>query len=178
VKAIQAQPNTGMLPREFERIFREHYEFVHRTAQRITGSSQDAEDVLQTLFLRLLGKDLPPDVRENPRRYLYRATVNISLDILRARQRQPSGHEGVEIPDEPADRHRSRGEEELLARFRAGLAELNSKAAEILILRHVHGYSNTEIAALLGTTRGTIAVSLFRTRVLLKKAMRGYLEEK
>jgi RNA polymerase sigma factor (sigma-70 family) len=171
VKAIPAQPNTGMLPREFERIFRVHYEFVHRTAQRITGSSQDAEDVLQTLFLRLLGRELPADVRENPRRYLYRAAVNISLDVLRARQRQPSAQDGAEIPDEPAGRHRSRGEEELLSRFRVGLAELNSKAAEILILRHVHGYSNTEIAALLGTSRGTIAVSLFRTRSLLRKVL-------
>lgn len=168
MEAIPIQPSAGTLPQDFERIFREHYAFVYRTAERTTGNAQDAEDVLQTLFLRLLGKELPADVRDNPRRYLYRATVNISLDVLRARQRHPA----VEaIPVEAAGRVASRGEEELLARFRAGLAELNSKAAEILILRHVHGYSNGEIAALLGTSRGTIAVSLFRTRSLLRKAL-------
>jgi RNA polymerase sigma factor (sigma-70 family) len=55
------------------------------------------------------------------------------------------------------------------------LAELNEKAAEILILRYVHGYSDSEIASLLGTTRGTIAVSLFRSRRRLRKSIRAYL---
>jgi RNA polymerase sigma-70 factor (ECF subfamily) len=178
VKAIEARLNTGMLPPDFERIFREHYEFLHRTAQRITGNSEDAEDVLQTLFLRLLGRELPSDVRENPRRYLFRATVNTALDVLRTRQRRAESQGGEEIQDEPISRLASRGEEELLAQFRSGLAQLNSKAAEILILRHFHGYSNAEIAKLLGTTRGTIAVSLFRTRSLLKKVMSNYLERK
>lgn len=177
MKAIEPRSGTGMLPPDFERIFREHYEFLHRTAQRITGNSEDAEDVLQTLFLRLLGRALPSDVRENPRRYLFRATVNTALDVLRTRQRRAESH-GEEIQDEPISRLASRGEEELLAQFRSGLAQLNPKAAEILILRHFHGYANAEIAKLLGTTRGTIAVSLFRTRSLLKKVMRNYLERK
>jgi RNA polymerase sigma-70 factor (ECF subfamily) len=176
---LKATPNPldiGTLPPDFERIFREHYEFVHRTAQRITGSSQDAEDVLQTLFLRLLGRELPADVRENPRRYLYRAAVNIALDVLRARQRQRIAAD--EPGARPEARLVSRGEDAMMAQFRSALADLNPKAAEILILRHVHGHTNPEIARLLGTTQGTIAVSLFRTRSRLRKSIRAYLEKK
>jgi DNA-directed RNA polymerase specialized sigma24 family protein len=50
------------LPGELERVFREHSRIIYRTAFHVTGSHQDAEDVLQTIFLRLLRTDLPRDV--------------------------------------------------------------------------------------------------------------------
>jgi RNA polymerase sigma-70 factor (ECF subfamily) len=169
-----------MLPKDFERVFREHYTFVHRTAHRVTGNPEDAEDVLQTLFLRLLRQELPREVWTNPKSYLYRATVNIALDVIRARKRR--GMEEIEASDveDPAFVPASRGEEEVqvLGELRDALAELNPKAAEIFILRHVHGYTDAEIAKLLGTSRGTIAVSLFRTRQRLRKSIRGYLKRK
>ena len=39
---------------DLERIFQAHHSQVFGTAYRVTGSAQDAEDVLQTVFLRLL----------------------------------------------------------------------------------------------------------------------------
>jgi len=63
------------LAQEFEEIFREHYQLVYRTAYSVTGSRQDAEDVLQTIFLRLIQREIPPDLRRSPKAYLYRAAV-------------------------------------------------------------------------------------------------------
>jgi DNA-directed RNA polymerase specialized sigma24 family protein len=40
---------------DLEAIFREHYRLVYKTACVVTGSPRDAEDVLQTIFLRLIG---------------------------------------------------------------------------------------------------------------------------
>src|SRR6185369_15196154 len=77
----------GSLSHEFDQIFREYYQFVYRTAYGITGSSEDAEDVLQTIFLRLLRREFPPDLKRNPKAYLYRAAVNVSLNVVRLRQR-------------------------------------------------------------------------------------------
>lgn len=175
--ATETHPKSRILPEEFERIFREHYGFVHRTAHRVTANIQDAEDVLQTLFLRLLRFELPLGVVDNPRKYLYRATVNIALDLIRARRRRALVDEPSELLDKPATSLPSRGEEEILDHLRSALAELNPRAAEILILRHVHGYSDAEIARFLGTSRGTIAVSLFRSKARLRKRIRGYLEK-
>src|SRR3954471_4005696 len=76
------------VPEEFEAIFREHSDFVYRTACRITGSAEDAEDVLQTLFLRLLHSPIPAEVRKKPKAYLYRAAVNTALNIVRSRKHQ------------------------------------------------------------------------------------------
>ena len=50
---------------EIEGLFREHYLLVYRTAWVITGNPDDAEDVLQTIFLRLMRRTAPPDIRKN-----------------------------------------------------------------------------------------------------------------
>src|SRR6185312_12701331 len=75
---------------EFSRIFEKYHGLVFRTAYRITGNSADAEDVLQTIFLRLLkrGLSVPPLTQEES--YLRRAAVNASLDLVRSRRTAPT----------------------------------------------------------------------------------------
>lgn len=164
-------------PENFERIFREHSAFVYRTAYRVTGSVEDAEDVLQTLFVQLLRRDLPPEFEKSAKAYLYRAAVNTSLNLIRTRRRSVLTDDLDEF-EQLSPSAESRGQDEIEERLRAAMAELNPRAAEILILRHVHGYSDAEIAKLLGTSRGTIAVSLFRTRARLRKAIGANLGDK
>ena len=172
--AITPQVTVQCLPEKLERIFREHARFIYRTAYRVTGNSEDAEDVLQNLFVQLMRRELPPEFDRNSKAYLYRAAVNLALNVIRARVRRSAEHVPVDLED-PAFREQSRAESEIAGRVRQALGELNVKAAEILILRYVHGYSDSEIATLLGTTRGTIAVSLFRSRARLRKSIRAYL---
>src|SRR5678816_2980237 len=78
------------LPEDFERIFNENQTLVYRVAYRITGSNEDAEDVLQTLFLRLLRREILPDMDRNPKAYMHRAAINIALDIVKVRARNVS----------------------------------------------------------------------------------------
>ena len=65
-----AAPVTADLD-DLEALFRDHHKEVFRAAYRITGSQSDAEDVLQTIFMRLTkgwaGRVLSP----NPRAFLY-----------------------------------------------------------------------------------------------------------
>jgi RNA polymerase sigma-70 factor, ECF subfamily len=161
------------LSADFERLFENHYEFVHRTAYRVTGNFADAEDVIQTLFMRLCRQKLSAELLADPRRYLYTSALHIALDTIRTRRRHPAESDERAMLDIPSKAAPSPGEEELNDRLRAALAELPSKAAEILILRHVHGYTDVEIAKLLGTTRGTVAVSLFRSRARIRRSIRG-----
>jgi RNA polymerase sigma factor (sigma-70 family) len=63
--------------------------------------------------------------------------------------------------------------EELDQRLSAAIAELSETAAQIVILRYIHNCSIEEIAKLVGTTRSTVAVSLFRSRARLKKLIRA-----
>jgi len=161
------------LEQEFEEIFRQHYRMAYRTAYGVTGNSEDAEDVVQTIFLRLVRRDFPHDFKKNPKAYLYRAAVNESLNTIRARKRSivvSADAEGLERQQPEAE---SRSAEEIHKRLYEAVAELNPGAAHILILRYVHNCTDAEIAKLLGTTPGTIAVSLYRSRRRLKKLMRA-----
>ena len=128
------------LTQEFERIFRDHSQFVYRTAYGVTGNAEDAEDVLQTIFLRLVRRELPPSLKKNPKAYLYRAAVNVSLSTLRSRrQRELIGDlDGFECSVHAAQ-SRSAVEirEQLLATLEI-MAESNPAAVELLILRYVH----------------------------------------
>src|SRR5688572_29331129 len=171
---VEVHVNYEQLPTPLEAIFRENYRLIYRTAYHLTGNAQDAEDVLQTIFLRLLRNESTPDEQRNPKGYLYRAAVNVSLDLVRARRR----HAPVDVERllAPVPEERS-FDDEVHQRLIEAIAELRPRAAQILVLHYVHGHSDAEIAQLLGTTRGTIAVSLFRTRLRLKKMIRAYLGE-
>ena len=167
--AVPAEP----LTREFDEIFSAYCDLVHGTALGVTGRHEDAEDVVQTVFLRLLRRDLPADIRKNLKAYLDRAAVNESLNVIRHRRRHPTTElEGAEPSVEGAESIQAAVIHRILYEAIAGL---KPKHAEILILRHVHEYSDAEIAQLLGVSRGTIAVTLHRTRAQLKRLLRATL---
>jgi len=155
---------------EFEELFQEHYDLVYRTAYSILDNAADAEDVLQTVFLRLIRSGLPPRLRDNVKGYFYRAAVNVSLDVVRAKKRIEliTDRERLEICPSPSDADLS---EQTHKRLAQAIAELSPEAAQILVLRYFHDYSDAQIAKLLGMSRGTIAVRLFRSRAHLKKLM-------
>jgi RNA polymerase sigma-70 factor (ECF subfamily) len=153
------------LPEDLERIFKEHSPLVYRAAYRLTGSVEDAEDALQTIFLRLLGQDRPPDLGLNARGYLHRAAVNVGLDILRTRKRR-----AAEIQAPP----QTDNGEKVREAVRGALAKLTPKTAELVTLRYIEGYSNGEIASMIGTSSSVIAVTLFRARLRLKRLLRHH----
>ena len=156
---------------EFEGIFREHCDLVFGTACSITRRGEDAEDVVQTVFIRLLRSGMPPEFRRNPKGYLYRAAINQSLNIIRDRRRHPTTDLSlVTAAEPPADTNSS---EEIHRKLHEAIAELHPQSAEIVILRYMHNRSDAEIAKLLGKSRVTIAVRLHRAKAELKKLLRA-----
>jgi len=158
------------LTQEFEQLFHDHYPFVYRTAYSVTGSREDAEDVVQTIFLRLYRSGEWSGLKKNPRAYLYRAAVNTAISVVRSRRRLVLTNDPATL-DKPVEAKTSSEVPTLQNQFLEAIAQLNPSAVEILILRYEHHYSDAEIAKLLGTSRGSIAVRLFRARARLKKFM-------
>ena len=160
-----------VLVQELEAIFRAHYRLTYRTAYAVTGSAADAEDVVQTIFLRLLRREVPPDLKKNPGAYLYRAAVNVSLNSIRGIKRRTLAIERAHL-ETPLGGEHSNSAEEIHRRLYDAVAQLDTEAAHIVILRYAHDYSDAEIAKLLGVSRTTIAVRLYRSRARLRKLMR------
>jgi RNA polymerase sigma-70 factor, ECF subfamily len=153
-------------PQETERLYRGHSEAIYRTAFRITGRAEDAEDVLHTVFLRYLRRDASLGSIEQPEHYLKRAAVNASLDLLRARKGK------VELDSmtaEPA----GAAQQELRLRLAGALSRLDPQWAEMFVLRFVEGYGNKEIAEMLGQSQTMVGVTLFRARHKLQGEMKS-----
>ena len=166
-------------PAGLETIFREHQRRVFRAAYRITGNAHDAEDVLQTVFLRLAHQGEESRALDNPASYLYRAAINAALDVLRGRR------ERRHVPLDEADAEGRRGESprtpeqvheaaEIRAWLRAAIARLDPRPAEIFALRYLEGLGNRDIARTLGISRVAVAVTLHRTRQRLQNELRAW----
>jgi RNA polymerase sigma-70 factor, ECF subfamily len=168
-------------PSQLEKLFQTHHARVFRTAQRVTGSASDAEDVLQTVFLRLVKGQEVYDLSQNPEAYLSRAAINASLDLLRSRNRSRAvGLDEVDAESivsrfqSPELEHSDR---ELQTLVRQAVGRLGKTAAEMFILRYYEGYDNKEIAVFLNTSPLVVGVVLHRARTKLRKEIGHYLEK-
>ena len=156
---------------EFEETFREHAPMIYRTAYSVTRTPQDAEDVVQTLFLGMLRRGIPEGLKENPRAYLYRAAVNLSINAVRLRSRHVPITD-AELLSTPDNEKTPEADADMQRRLANAIARLNPRAVEVLILRYEHNYSDAEIAKLLGKSRGAVALMLYRARARLKSLLR------
>ncbi|HXV74702.1 MAG TPA: RNA polymerase sigma factor [Candidatus Polarisedimenticolaceae bacterium] len=166
---------------DLERVYRDHHRRVLQAAYRVTGSAQDAEDVLQTVFLRLVRREGSSPLSDSLGNYLHRAAVNAALDVVRSRKASRSTPLDSVEPTLAAGSETTpdaiQSEVEIKQRIRTALARMSAKAGEIFVLRYFEGYGNHEIATMLGTSRSTVNVILHRTREKLRGELASYLGE-
>lgn len=160
------------------RLFAEHHRRVLLAAYRITGSMADAEDVAQTVFLRLVRSD---DLAvKNVESYLYRSAINGALDLIR--RRKAAAAETLEeaaglasVNDSPEKDISGR---ELGAMLRQAISELAPRAAEMFSLRYLEGLTNGEIAKVMETSQAVVAVRLHQSKSKLKMRLVELQREK
>ena len=165
--------------RWLEPVYREHATAVFRTAYRVTGSVDDAEDVLQTVFLRLARREVPPEFTHGPLPYLRRAATNAALDIVQSRRVRSSSPltavpDGVVVDRAPGPERVQAGRE-LRDRLRDALGGLSPRHAEMFVLRYFEGLDNVEIARQYDTSASTVAVTLHRVRSRLADLMAPHM---
>lgn len=167
-----------------ETLFQLHHDRVFRTAYRVTGSAADAEDVLQTVFLRVVRGHESTETAENPSAYLARAAINASLDLLRSRKRSravafddvenQAGMSSFVSKDNPAT---SQEDRELRDLIRIAVSRLGSTAAQMFALRYFEGLGNGAIAGVMNTSPLVVGVTLHRARARLRKEIGAYLKQ-
>jgi len=150
----------------FAALYERHYEAVFRAALRVTGNPADAEDVLQTVFLRVMAGGGDVEEVALPAAYFRRAAVNAAVDVLRRRElRAESGYD----PEAPFVAVQP--QLDLKERLRRALAILEREDATLFLLRHVEGLSIEELAAMFEMEKNNVSVRLHRIRQRLQAEM-------
>ena len=161
----------------FDDLMRATEERVLAVAWRLVGTREEARDVAQESFLRAYRhlRRFHPD--HDFEAWLYRIVVNVCRDHIRRGRRaraafpEPSRRVAVEEPFASAT-----SEDELLAAERRSLVlraldTLPPRERAALVLRDLEGRTSENVAAILGTTAGTVRSQLASARSKLKVAI-------
>ncbi len=167
----------------FEFLFDKYREKVFRVAHRFVHDKEDALEVTQEVFLRVHQGLRKFKTNSKFFTWLYRITVNRSIDSLRSKKARPT----VELPQGRGDDERDeiaglaspRGadpsrlaeEREMGARLLEAVECLSSKHRAVFVLHAVEQLSYKEIAEVLGCSIGTVMSRLFYARKKLQQAM-------
>ena len=152
----------GLVDRYHQRVF--------NVAYRMLGNVQDAEDVAQTVFLNAFLKLRTYDPRYRFFSWIYRMTVNASLNMLKGRKQTVTLGDELEIraPGAAADRAA-----EIEDRVGRALMGLKPDDRAVVVLRHFVSFSYQEIADVLGIPVRTVKSRLFTARERLGLELRG-----
>ena len=144
----------------FRRYVEQYADTVFRVAFHSLRHRADAEDVMQTVFLRLYQTRTPFQGEEHVRHWLIRVAVNESRRTLRSHWRRNR----VPLEQEPAVEVETAGE---LALYQAVMA-LPEKYRLCIYLYYYEGYAVKEIARALGAKESTVQTWLMRAREKLR----------
>jgi len=164
----------------FRLLVDRHSRSIFRLACRMTGSEQDAEDLVQETFLRAYRNlDLFQE-RANFGTWLYRIAVNCSLDWLRKRRPYEELNENIQ-PDyegsEPVKNSTGTNPDRMILQLEvreqvtAALGELSPVEKAAFVLRHFEGMSIEEISGTLGLRSNAAKHSIFRAVRKMRRAL-------
>jgi RNA polymerase sigma-70 factor (ECF subfamily) len=153
-------------PAGFDALYERHADTVFRAALRVTGRAADAEDVLQTVFLRVLSRGEQEAASARPAAYFRRAAVNAAVDLLRRR-----AVHGETSYDDHAPHAAVEPALLLKEQLRRAIGTLDPEDAALFLLRYVEGLSNQELADLFQLEKNNVAVRLHRIRGRLQTEM-------
>ncbi|MEM9318411.1 MAG: RNA polymerase sigma factor [Pseudomonadota bacterium] len=147
-------------------------------AQRVLGSRAEAEDVAQEAMLRLwrVAVDWRSDGAARPATWLYRVTANLAVDRIRARARLAPIDDAPEPADEgqsPAD---AMDDASRRAALDAALQKLPERQRQAVVLRHIEGLANPEIATALDISVEAVESLTARGRRTLADLLAGQKE--
>lgn len=161
-----------------EPIVREHGNFVFQIAYRMTGCSADAEDILQTTFLKFFAHSMHLVPALNRRGWLTRVAANASIDLLRARKSRgvsldPEACE--RIPDAMETPPGSVDRRELADQLRLAMDTLPPRQLAALLLYDREGLTSAEVGKILGVPASAVRSYVFEARRKVKERLTPYL---
>ncbi|MBI3648879.1 MAG: sigma-70 family RNA polymerase sigma factor [Actinobacteria bacterium] len=144
---------------ELERLYRRDGARLWRSLLAFTGDPEVAKDAMAEAFAQALGRG---DAIRDQERWVWRSAFRIASGEMKQRSRQRFLEENLsyEMSEPPTD----------LLRI---LGQLSPKQRAVIILHFYAGHSTREVAAILGSTTGTVRVHISQGRKRLRRLLEG-----
>ena len=154
----------------FDEAFRQLVPAVRRLTWRMLGDEASADDATAEAFIRTLTRW--PKVRDLPHRdaWIMRVATNVALDVLRKRRREAGVVLSEDPPWEGVD-------PAIRLDVASALATLPKRQREAVVLRHVAGLSEAEVADALGVSTNTVKTHTSRGLGALRQRLGHEIEE-
>jgi RNA polymerase sigma-70 factor, ECF subfamily len=157
---------------DFDATFLAHWQPIYRALVRLVGDPAEAEDLALETFWQLY--DRPPTQADRIGGWLYRVATNLGLNALRARKRRAQHEQHAarwEIESRVSDPAQALADEEERTRVRMVLSTMETRQAQLLLLRH-SGMAYKELADALGVSANSIGTLLVRAEREFEKRYR------
>lgn len=176
---VRSDPDAGLvvLARNgdrdaFARLLARHYDFIHAAAYRFCGNRADAEDVTQTVCMRL-GEGMRNWRGDGRfRSWLYRLVMNAATDMHRKRRRDERKAEAWYVHAVAIDGAREADDEAEDAELWAAIRSLPDKQRDAVTLVYGEGLSHGEAAEVMECAEGTVSYHIHAAKERLKKLLR------
>lgn len=163
--------------RVFEMIFKEHFSSLHAYAFTILKDEVSAEEVVQSLFLRLWEKRATLDIRTSLKSYLYRATYNDCMNMLKHwKVKQKHQDHVIHFNDSTHEQTANRlHENELKRELQKALNKLPEKCRMVFQMSRFEELKYKEIADQLEISIKTVENQMGKALKILRLALADYL---
>jgi RNA polymerase sigma-70 factor (ECF subfamily) len=167
----------------FGHLVRRYQDRLYNTIVHVTGSAEDAEDVVQEAFVQAFVK-LDTFQRSSAFfTWLYRIAFNAAISQRRRRKPTVSVEETREVSGrEPIDNGRAPGDrleqEERVDQVRRALATLSEEYRAVLVLREMEGCDYETISEMLDLPIGTVRSRLHRARIQMREELKAVLQDR
>jgi RNA polymerase sigma-70 factor, ECF subfamily len=151
----------------FERLVSEHYRFIYKTAFRWLGHKSDAEDVTQSVCMRLADALMRFDGRSKFTSWLYSVTLNAVRDLQRSQNRQNRQIDAVSAMarvESEADQEDQLRVDDIWRIVR----QLPEKQRDAVLLVFGEQLSQAEAAVIMGCKEVTVSWHIHNARKSLK----------
>jgi len=173
---------------EFDSIYKEYHPKILRYLIKLTGSSDDAEDLTQDVFIKVQKglENFRGDSKFST--WIYKIATNTALDKIRSPYSKRIVHQKVSSEDseesnpEPEAQDTWSGEkspsleqdyvkDEMSTCIKGHIEDLPPDFKAVVYLSELEGLKNKEIAEILGVTLDTVKIRIHRGRKILKKEL-------
>ena len=172
----------------FEELISRYETKVHNLAMRLTRNSEDAEEVLQDVFVTVYRKIEGFQGKAKFSSWLYRITVNAAFMKLRKRKQDQSVSfddllphlQNKAITQRNAFGARSDAlalNNEIREALESAISKLPEEYRAVFVLRDIDGLSNKEVGEILDLSIPAVKSRLHRSRLMLRKRLRRFYED-